>query len=49
MSRGFGATLDCLFIRKTRLSQMDMNIKEAGNKNIRAIRFEDAWKRKSGN
>ena len=27
----------------------DMNIKEAGNKNIRAIRFEDAWKRQSGN
>ena len=28
---------------------MDMNIKEAGNKNIRGIRFESAWKRKSGN
>jgi hypothetical protein len=28
---------------------MDMNIKEAGNKNIRGIRFEMAKKRKSGN
>ena len=49
MSRGLCSALDRLFIRKTRLSEMDMNIKEAGNKNIRGIRFESAWKRKSGN
>jgi hypothetical protein len=49
MSRGLGSGFDGLFVRKTRLSEMNMNIKEAGNKNIRGISSEFVWKRKSGN
>jgi hypothetical protein len=49
MGRGLGAGVDGLFVRRTRLSEMNMNIKEAGNKNIRGISSEFVWKRKSGN